>query len=153
MPLSLQKKHHDLFYHFSYMPVQRHPFYIFLVLIALVIYGLKVLELRMNEKKYQKATKDNGHGYVLNAEQYEAAEKTMNYVEIGNDTLPMILLLHGSPGSSMDWKELMSDSLILDKAYLVAVDRPGYGYSSFGEVESSVITQAKKRKFFQLQDM
>ena len=116
----------------------------FLVFAAFIIYMLKVLELRMTESQYQNATKDNGHGYVLNAEQYETNRKTMNYVEIGNDTLPMVLLIHGSPSSSASWKELMGDSLMLSKARLVAVDRPGYGFSSFGEVETSVLTQAEK---------
>lgn len=123
---------------------QQKRFYMFLVFTGLVIYMFKILELRMTESQYQKVLKNNGHSYVLKADDYEAGGKNMHYVELGNDSLPMILLVHGSPSSSSSWSDLLKDSVILNHAKLVAVDRPGYGYSNFGEVETSIITQAEK---------
>lgn len=122
---------------------QRKRFYIFLAIFSFFSYAYRILELRMDESQYQKIIPQN-IPYQLQAVDYEADGKQMRYLEIGDTSLPMVLLIHGSPSSSMSWQSLMGDSSVLANAYLVAVDRPGYGYSSFGEVETSVITQAEK---------
>ena len=51
------------------------------------------------------------------------------WVSAGDATKPMILFIHGSPGSWDAFKAYLSDSGLLQKAYLVALDRPGYGGS------------------------
>lgn len=110
---------------------------------AFIFFVFQVLELRLTDEAARRITKDNGHGYELKATYYEAEGKQMRYLEIGCDTLPMILLLHGSPSSSMSWQTLLKDSVMLSKAYLVAADRPGYGFSSFGDIQTSIIKQAE----------
>ena len=122
---------------------QKKRFYIFLAFFGFITYAYRILELRMDENQYQKVIPKH-IVYPLNAVNYEADGKQMRYIEIGNPDLPMVLLIHGAPSSSLSWQSLLGDSSVLSKAYLVAVDRPGYGYSSFGEVETSVITQAEK---------
>jgi pimeloyl-ACP methyl ester carboxylesterase len=54
-----------------------------------------------------------------------------------------VLFLHGSPSSLSAWNGYLSDTLLINKARLHAVDRPGYGYSNFGEAMPSIVTQAK----------
>ncbi|MES2733845.1 MAG: alpha/beta hydrolase [Bacteroidota bacterium] len=66
----------------------------------------------------------------------------MHYVEIGSDTLPMVVFVHGSPGSWDAFISYFKDSTLLKKARLLSVDRPGYGYSDFGHAETSVKRQA-----------
>ena len=44
-----------------------------------------------------------------------------------------LLFLHGSPSSLSAWNGYMTDSLLIDKANLYTLDRPGYGYSNFGD--------------------
>ena len=56
---------------------------------------------------------------------------------------PVVLFVHGAPSSLSFFKEFFKDTALLNRAQLVAVDRPGYGYSDFGRVETSIIRQAK----------
>ncbi|WP_405369283.1 alpha/beta fold hydrolase [Nonlabens sp. Asnod2-A12] len=54
-----------------------------------------------------------------------------------------LVFLHGSPSSLSAWRRYLKDSLLYNKANLHAIDRPGYGYSNFGESLTSIDTQAK----------
>ena len=67
---------------------------------------------------------------------------TMNYAEIGNDSLPVAFFVHGSPGSWSAFIDFMKDSSLLSKVKIVSVDRTGFGYSNFGEGEASLEKQA-----------
>jgi pimeloyl-ACP methyl ester carboxylesterase len=53
----------------------------------------------------------------------------VRWIAAGDATKPMVLFIHGSPGSWDAFKDYLSDSALLQKAYLVALDRPGYGGS------------------------
>ena len=55
---------------------------------------------------------------------------------IGADTLPMLLLIHGAPGSLWGYMNLMDDIDLQKQFHIVSVDRVGYGKS-----------RLKKRKF------
>jgi pimeloyl-ACP methyl ester carboxylesterase len=59
--------------------------------------------------------------------------KHIHYAFTGNDSLPTIFFLHGSPGSWNAFAEYMKDSLLLKKYRMVSVDRPGFGYSDYGQ--------------------
>jgi pimeloyl-ACP methyl ester carboxylesterase len=74
---------------------------------------------------------------------YETHGRKLRYVESGNDRLPALLMLHGSPGSMSYYSRRFSDSLIRPRFKIFAVDRPGYGYSGFGDPEPSIQTQAE----------
>lgn len=59
------------------------------------------------------------------------------------DTLPLIVLVHGSPGSSDAFLDYLADTAFTKKARLVALDRPGFGYTEgFGKPEPSLAAQA-----------
>lgn len=54
----------------------------------------------------------------------------------GNSDL--LILLHGSPSSSAQWVPMVNDSELSEKVDFLMIDRPGYGYSSFGDPLLSV---------------
>src|SRR5205085_881355 len=112
-----------------------------LALISLLVVAVSsCLKMRISTNALNKEFKNASykpHQYL-----YEACGRNMNYAEIGNDSLPLVLFIHGSPGSWTAFKEFFKDSLLLAKAKLVAVDRPGFGYSNYGTAESSLIIQA-----------
>ncbi|TNE66206.1 MAG: alpha/beta hydrolase [Bacteroidetes bacterium] len=61
----------------------------------------------------------------------------------GPDTLPLVVLVHGSPGSADAFLSYLADSALLTRSRLVTVDRPGFGYTSgFGKPEGSLERQA-----------
>ena len=74
---------------------------------------------------------------------YETQGRTLRYVSVGNDSLPTLLLLHGSPGSMSYYSGRYDDSIIRKTFRVFAVDRPGYGYSGLGDPEPSIKKQAE----------
>ncbi|AWI26144.1 alpha/beta fold hydrolase [Flavobacterium pallidum] len=61
--------------------------------------------------------------------------RDIHYIVTGKNDLPTVFFIHGSPGSWNAFKDYMKDSLLLQKYRLVAIDRPGFGYSDFGSAE------------------
>ncbi len=59
-----------------------------------------------------------------------------------SDSLPWIILLHGSPGSTDAYLDYLSDTSLTARANLVAMDRAGFGYSDYGHPETSLQRQA-----------
>jgi pimeloyl-ACP methyl ester carboxylesterase len=57
----------------------------------------------------------------------------MHYAISGKDSLPTLVFIHGSPGSWMHYMKFMWDSTMRTKYRMIAIDRPGFGYSNFGE--------------------
>lgn len=51
-------------------------------------------------------------------------------VQIGDKTLPTLLLIHGSPGDWTALKELILSTNLTDRYQLIIPDRPGYQYST-----------------------
>lgn len=54
-----------------------------------------------------------------------------------------LLFFHGSPSSLSAWNAYLQDTTLINKANLHAVDRPGYGYSNFGDAMPSIELQAE----------
>jgi pimeloyl-ACP methyl ester carboxylesterase len=72
---------------------------------------------------------------------YQAGDRIMNYLEVGDSTLPLVVFIHGSPGSLSAFIDFMADSALLSNAELISVDRPGFGDSNFGYAEPSLTKQ------------
>jgi pimeloyl-ACP methyl ester carboxylesterase len=47
--------------------------------------------------------------------------------------LPTLFFVHGSPRSWDAYKQFLEDSDLLKKFRIVSIDRPGFGYSQFGD--------------------
>ncbi|HVD97044.1 MAG TPA: alpha/beta hydrolase [Cytophagaceae bacterium] len=75
------------------------------------------------------------HSYVVEG-------RTMNYVSNGSDSLPLVVFVHGSPGSWSAFVDFFKDSILLQKIQMISVDRPGFGYSEYGKGEPSLDRQA-----------
>lgn len=66
----------------------------------------------------------------------------LHYVATGNQQLPTLFFVHGSPGSWDAFRQYLTDSILLKKFRMIAVDRPGFGNSDFGTAED-LETQAQ----------
>ena len=77
---------------------------------------------------------------------YEVEGRKINYVAVGDESLPTVVFFHGAPGSWSAFKDFLADSTLLSSAHLISVDRPGYGYSDFGQSEPSLKRQAQSLK-------
>lgn len=66
----------------------------------------------------------------------------IHYIQTGKPNLPTLFFVHGSPGSWDACKSYLSDTLLLKKYRMIAIDRPGFGNSNFGTAED-LATQAQ----------
>jgi pimeloyl-ACP methyl ester carboxylesterase len=73
---------------------------------------------------------------------YYVGKQRINYLTVGSDTLPLVVFVHGSPGSLSAFIDFMDDEQLLQVAHLISVDRPGFGASNFGYAEPSIRKQA-----------
>ncbi len=73
---------------------------------------------------------------------YKVSNYWIRYLETGDHTKPLVIFVHGAPGSSNAFLHFMCDEELLGKAHMISVDRPGYGYSGFGNTVVSLEQQA-----------
>lgn len=60
----------------------------------------------------------------------------LHYAKTGHDTLPTLFFVHGSPGSWNAFEKYMRDKDLLKKYRMVSIDRPGFGFSQFGDAKN-----------------
>ncbi len=117
--------------------------YVPLILLA-GIFGLSRLDFlsfRTSEIEQKKYLLEHGQEEPTFAS-FESGNQKLHCIHVGNDSLPLVVLVHGSPGSSNAFLDYLSDTTLTKVAQVVAVDRPGYGYSNYGETEPSLKKQA-----------
>jgi len=111
---------------------------IFLILALLV--GDRFVQFRMDDKGLVEWFKDRHiepHiGY------YEARGRKVRYIGVGDNPEATILFIHGAPSSMSYWKAYLADSVLLSRATMYAVDRPGYGYSGLADPLPDISAQA-----------
>jgi pimeloyl-ACP methyl ester carboxylesterase len=78
--------------------------------------------------------------------QYNIEGKEIHYVTSGDKSKPVVLFVHGSPGSLSAFIDYLADSALVPNAFLITMDRPGFGYSNFGIGEPSLQKQAELLK-------
>jgi pimeloyl-ACP methyl ester carboxylesterase len=67
----------------------------------------------------------------------------LQYLEIDRDvSRPLLVLLHGSPGALTAYGPYYTDRILLDSFSILAIDRPGFGYSDFGRAVPLLTNQA-----------
>lgn len=96
----------------------------------------------MEDAELKENLSRNAFTYIPKVLHYQVDKQHMRYLEMGSDSLPLIIFIHGAPSSSSFWQSLLVDSNLLSRAKLMAFDRPGYGYSGYGEAEISIEKQA-----------
>ncbi len=88
-------------------------------------------------KKYGKLSSN----FQIN--RYISGDRTLRSLEIGSDSLPIVLFIHGGVGTAWGFHNYLKDSALLKRFKMIAVDRPGHGYSDFGKTVVSVEKQAQ----------
>lgn len=104
-------------------------------------HGCETLKLRVSNSKLQ-ATIASKTGAEVVIRTYSYSENTIRYATVGDSSKPPLVLLHGSPSSLSGWRAIYTDTNFTKKYYLILIDRPGYGFSQFGKVVTSITEQA-----------
>lgn len=82
-------------------------------------------------------------GYQTEVKYFQVGKQKIRCLITGNPNGDNLLLIHGSPSSLSSWMPLYADTAFMKTFRMIAVDRPGYGYSNFGKVETSILKQAE----------
>jgi pimeloyl-ACP methyl ester carboxylesterase len=114
------------------------------ILITFMIFLHSCMTFRMSKKEVDKffadkKVKGSQHEYKTNLGE-------IHYVQAGDETKPLVLFVHGSPGSLSAFIDFMADSVLLQHCLLITTDRPGFGYSNFGNGEGSLQKQGEALK-------
>ncbi len=132
------------------MNKQRSPWIKIAAFWLLGIYLFLVIGLMVADQMIQyRSTDDEISRYYqkkslpIYIHKYKMLDRDMRYLSTGNDIAkPTLLFIHGAPSSSNYYRHFLSDTALRGAANLLAVDRPGYGYSGFGEPEPDMGKQA-----------
>ncbi|MBS1750202.1 MAG: alpha/beta hydrolase [Bacteroidetes bacterium] len=101
----------------------------------------RFVQFRMDDQEYKAYFSQKGLSTAIGY--YNALHRRIRYAASGSDTSATILFIHGAPSSLSYYKDYMSDSLLLQKAKMYAVDRAGYGFSGLGKPEPSIEKQVQ----------
>jgi pimeloyl-ACP methyl ester carboxylesterase len=71
-------------------------------------------------------------GYPVHAAMIDQSKDSM---------LPMVVFVHGSPGSADAYLDYLADTVLSNKARLLAVDRTGFGFTRFGKPATALQDQ------------
>lgn len=72
-------------------------------------------------------------GITLHTNTLHVNNRNLHYVFTGDDSLPTIVFVHGSPGSWNAFEQYIKDTDLLQHYRMFSLDRPGFGYSNFGD--------------------
>ena len=131
-----------MIYRYLYPLFSRKRFYASVVFFGFLAYTYDTVEMRLTDETMMRKLAENAFAYVPKVTHFRQWGREMRYVQVGDAHKPLILFIHGAPSSSSFWMDMLSDSSLLSQAKLLAVDRPGYGYSGYGDPETSVKRQA-----------
>ena len=91
------------------------------------------MKFRISDSKAKKSFEKTG--VILTTATVKVNGANMHFAKTGNDTLPTIVFVHGSPGSWDAFAQYMQDKDLLRKYRMISIDRPGFGYSDFGNAQ------------------
>lgn len=103
------------------------------ILIVWLIMAQSCMKFKISDSKAKEAFKQAG--VTLTTVTVSVGEKNIHYAKTGNDSLPTIIFVHGSPGSWDAFARYMQDTALLAKYRMISIDRPGFGLSDYGIAE------------------
>lgn len=127
----------------KFWSIRKRAFFITLATSAMLLALMdSCIQFRMSRGEIQEHL--SKHRRTGTLEDYAwRKNKYIHYLHVGDTAKPLVIFVHGSPGSLSAFIDFMTDSILLSKAQLVSVDRPGFGDSNFGYAEKSLAEQAK----------
>ena len=126
--------------HFLKTIFRRKRTYVFFLFILGLQLISSCMQFRISDRKVIKEFKNQKLQPSFDYVEFE--ERKIHYAKIGNDSLPTLFFIHGSPGDWSAFLDYFKDSTLLEQANMVALDRTGYGKSDFGNYEKDLKKQA-----------
>jgi pimeloyl-ACP methyl ester carboxylesterase len=115
------------------------------LILMLPLSRLEFFKFRMSDEQYREQMQKQGLAEPVCSE-YVYKGKPIHYIQMGEKKGRTLLFMHGSPGSASACIDYLSSKRLLEYSQIIAVDRPGFGYSGFGEAERSLAAQSMAMK-------
>lgn len=115
----------------SFLSKNKFKLFFGTLLVVYILTCQSCMTMRTSKKEAKSFYNDAKVSFIdstINIDEYK-----IHYIETGKKSNPTLFFVHGSPGSWDAFKDYLKDSLLLKKFRMIAVDRPGFGYSDFGE--------------------
>jgi len=113
----------------------RRVFLIFFIVITIwLVFAQCTMKFRVSDKVAKENFSKAGVELITVTVKIDGFN--MHYAKTGNDTLPTLFFVHGSPGGWNAFEKYMQDKELLAKYRMISVDRPGFGYSQFGDAKN-----------------
>lgn len=121
--------------------------FIAIFLLAWLIMAQTCMKMRNSDTESAKTFQQKGIAFRTGSITV-ASNHHVHYVIAGNDSLPTLYFVHGSPGSWDAFEKYMSDSALLKRFRMIGIDRPGFGFSDFGQPEHLAMQSALISRLF-----
>jgi len=115
---------------------------VFLLVLVAALAVFLSMDFRWSDARYLKETKKSGCSGIVY--QTTTSSHNVRYLRSGELNAPTVVFIHGAPGSSRDYKEYLLDEELCSQFNMMAADRPGYGFSEYGLVVTSIQEQARR---------
>lgn len=100
------------------------------ILLLWLVLAQSCMKMRISDKKAKQEFTEAG--VELKTPVKTSNGFPLHYAQTGNDTMPTLLFVHGTPGSWDAFKSYLKNKELLQNYRIISVDRPGFGYSDFG---------------------
>lgn len=101
-----------------------------IILLFWLVFAQSCMKFRISDENAKQQFQSAG--VELHTTVKKVHDFPLHYVQTGNDTFPTLLFVHGTPGSWDAFENYLKDSALILHYRIIAIDRPGFGYSSFG---------------------
>ncbi len=118
----------------------RKRYILYTLALGYLLFAHSCMTLRTSPKEAKAFFAEQGVAYKDTS--ISVRDQTIHYIETGNARGHNLVFVHGSPGSWDAWKNYLIDSTLLKEYRIIAVDRPGFGYSDFRKSQD-LTTQAQ----------
>ena len=128
--------------------LKKFSYSVILCLLAWLVFAQGCMFFRISDKKATESFSAKGVKAEIFYQMVNGVN--MHYVKTGADSFPTLFFIHGSPGSWDAFKQYLEDSDLLARFRMISIDRPGFGYSNFGNAlnldeQSAIISQVLKK--------
>jgi pimeloyl-ACP methyl ester carboxylesterase len=103
----------------------------FIIILLWLIIAQSCMKFKISDSEAKKEFEKEGVAFTTKT--VKLGKRHIHYALSGNDELPTIIFIHGSPGSWNAFTQYMKDKELLSKYRMISVDRPGFGNSDFGK--------------------
>ncbi|AWG21119.1 hypothetical protein FFWV33_06005 [Flavobacterium faecale] len=118
----------------KWFSVFKKRYLVYSVVGAYVLFCQSCMTMRMSKKETKTFFDTHKVTYVDSTLIYP--DHDIHYIQTGQSQNPTLFFVHGSPGSWDAYKDYMVDTLLTHKYRMIAVDRPGFGYSDYRSAQN-----------------